>query len=171
MCNNYQQPSNKYYFAVMQCFPVTDLSVLCKENRHNFPYTADDKTEAEKGMKSCQAVAYLEKKPAVFLTGNENMNLPYPSTQGVHSNNFGQGFLAEELMPVSASFNIPTRLVRGSLFCYSLYPGQIILCMCFCLLSLLIAFYSCTAPDLQAVASPEKACFCVCTVSCVMRQC
>ena len=86
--------------------------MLCKENQHHFPYSADDKTEAEKGMKSCWAVAYMEKRPVVFLTGNESMNLPYPSTQGVHLNDFAQSFLAGELMlSESALFNTPTRLV------------------------------------------------------------
>lgn len=86
-------------------------------------------------MKSRWAVAYMEKKPVVFLTGNESMNPPYPSTQGVHLNDFDQSFLAGELrLSVSAQFNTPTRLVTTSLFCYGLYPSQIILCMCFCLL-------------------------------------
>lgn len=111
-----------------------------------------------------------KKKSVVLLMGNESINVPCLWTQWVHSNDFGQCFLAGELICLNQycckSADKPRLLV-------GFVPANHF-CVPFCMLSVLAAltpFHSWPRPGLWTMVSSEKAWFSACTAQCVIRQC
>lgn len=79
---------------VVQYLPSTKKNILFKGIQYHSFYLADDKTQAERVIRPCQAVEYLDEQPMVSLTGSENMNLLCPLIQEVCVNDLDQNWPA-----------------------------------------------------------------------------